>query len=141
MSEEKSLKKYNEKKGFIQWLKSGFEKLKERFSPAKDVEQSQPNREEGEELSEEQLDDIRAGYPNPDVLDIDSIKNTIDNIQPKSNPWELTKEELDQVKAGYPNIAPEEYQPKQGEQELSQEDLDSVIAGQPYTNSEQESAR
>ena len=137
MSEEKSLKEYNEKKGFIQWLKLGFEKLKERFRPAKDVEQSQLNREEGE-LSEEQLDDIIAGYPNPDV---DSIKNTIDNIQSKSNPWELTKEELDQVKAGYPNIAPEEYQPKQGGQELSQEDLDSVIAGQPYTDSEQESVR
>lgn len=132
--EEKSLKEYKEQKGFVQWIKSTFEKLKERFRPTRNVGQVQNTNSKEGELSEEQLDNVKAGYPDPNILDFDAIKSEIDNLQvsePKT--WDLTPEEQQKVEEGYEEIRTTN---NQDEQELTAEELDDVKAGRHIINDE-----
>lgn len=130
--EEKSLTEYKERKGFFQWIKSRFEKLKERFSPAKKVDEHQKENQNGPGFTPEDLDVVTAGYPNPSVLDFDEQKAKIDNlVEPK--PWELTPEQHEKVEEGYEEIRAES---NQDEQELTVEELDEVMAGQPRVDDE-----
>lgn len=133
--EEKSLEEYKEQKGLFQWLKSTFEKLKERFRPTKNVGKFQKTSQEEGELSEEQLDSVKAGYPDHSVLDFDELEAEIDNlVEPKS--WDLTPEQHEKVEEGYEEIRTANNQVEQGEHELSEEELDAVKAGQPIIDDE-----
>ena len=132
--EEKSLEEYKEQKGIFQWIKSTFAKLKERFRPTKNVGETQNTRQEEGELSEEQLDSVKAGYPDHSVLDFDELEAEIDGLKPKS--WDLTTEEQEKVEEGYEEIRAAYDQPKQDEQELTEEELDDVKAGQPIIDDE-----
>lgn len=132
MNEEKSMIEYKEQKGLLNWLKSKFEKLKQRLKLAQEVKKEENN---GIELSEEDLEKVEAGYPNPQVIDFEERKEKIESLGKKSG--ELTEEQLDEVKAGYPNVVVESQQPKQDEQELSEEELEEVKAGMPIVEDDQ----
>ena len=135
MNEEKSMTEYKEQKGIFQWLKSKFEKLKEKFRPTKNVQEIKNESQDGQELFEEDLDKVKGGIP---LKTVDKEELMADlGIEPKS--WELTEEQLDEIKAGYPNVNPEQYQQKQDEQELSEEELDKITAGHPIIDDDEHS--
>lgn len=60
MDEEKSMIEYKESKGIFQWLKSKFEKLKEKFRPKANEIKTDEVLEES--LSEEELENTMAGF-------------------------------------------------------------------------------
>ena len=127
--EEKSLTEYKEQKGFFQWLKSRFEKLKERFSPVKKVDEHQKESQDGPGFTPEDLDVVKGGYPDHSVLDFGELEAKIDGLKPKS--WDLTPEQHEKVEEGYKEIRTANNQAKQDESELTEDELDKVKAGQP----------
>ena len=118
--DEKQLTEYKEPKGILQWLKSKFEKLKEKFRLTKNVEVKSAN-EFGEELSEDELDKVRGGIPLK-AVDLEELMADLGNVEPKS--WELTEEQLEEVNK------------EQDNDELSEEELDEVKGGQPIIDEE-----
>ena len=122
MNEEKSMIEYKEQKGILNWLKSKFEKLKERFRPVKEVKKEEDN-EVG--LSIEELEKVQAGYPNPNVIDFDERKATIESLGKKS--WELTEEQKEIANS----------QTTHHDDELSIEELEEIKAGMPIVEDEQ----
>lgn len=133
--EEKSLTEYKEQKGFFQWIKSRFEKLKERFSSVKKVDEHQKESQDGPGFTPEDLDVVKGGYPNHSVLDFDALEAEIDSlVEPKT--WELAPEQHEKVEEGYEEIRTAHNQPKQDEQELTVEELDEVKAGKPRVDDE-----
>lgn len=120
MNEEKAMTEYKEQKGLFQWLKSRFEKLKERFKPKPKTETKKES-QEGQELFEEDLDKVKGGIPLKSV-DIEELKADLGIIEPKY--WELTEEQ-------------KEFANSQSEQELSEEELDEVKAGFPIVEDDQ----
>lgn len=120
MNEEKSMVEYKESKGILGWLKSKFEKLKERFSPTRNEQGENKENQEEQELSEQELDTVLAGLPfEPELVNVDELINDLAMEEPKS--WELTDEEKE--------IANSPIQ--HDEDELTEEDLDKITAGHP----------
>ena len=125
MKEEKEMVEYKESRGIFGWLKSKFEKLKDRFSPKTEIKRQD---EEGPGLTAEQLEVAKGGYPDTSVLDFEELESKINNLQePKS--WNLTEEEQEIVDGGYEEIRAS-YN-KKDEQEMFEEDLDKITAGHP----------
>lgn len=125
MKEEKAITKYEEPKGLIQWLKSKFEKLKQKF---KVVPQAQKANFEGDELSEDELDKVKAGFS---LKEVDMEELMADLGMKDSKSWDLTKEQKNNVEKGYEEIKASD------EHELSEEELDKVIAGQPIIDDDE----
>ena len=123
MKEDKSMIEYKESKGILQWLKSKFEKLKEKFRPKVEVKK---DIEEGPGFTEEQLEVAQGGFPDRSVLDYEELEEKINNLQePKS--WELTEEERKSANSPI----------EKGEEELFEEDLDKITAGHPIIDEEE----
>lgn len=129
MKEEKAITKYEEPKGLIQWLKSKFEKIKQKFKimPKGQNDNVEKGYEEikssdEHELSEEELDKVKAGFSLKEV-DMEELMADLGMKDLKS--WDLTKEQKNDVEKGYEEIKALD------EDELSEDELDKVIAGQP----------
>ena len=118
MNEEKSMIEYKERKGPFQWLKAQFEKLKEKFRPKIEVKKEI---DEGPGFTEEDLEVVKGGYPNPNVLDFDEIREELSNLQEKRT-WELTEEEKIPVQEGFEEIRSRNSD--QDKDEFSQEELE-----------------
>ena len=138
MNEEKSMVEYKESKGILGWLKSKFEKLKERFSSTRKTEESKKESQDEQELYEEDLDNVLAGIPfEPELVNIDELIKDLDIEEPKS--WNLTEEEQELVEDGYEEIRASYNQQEQDEQELFEEDLDKITAGHPIIEDDEHS--
>ena len=123
MNEEKSMIEYKESRGLFHWLKSRFEKIKEKFRPKEEVQETK-EQEEGE-LFEEQLDEVLAGR-DPNLIDFEEEKAKIDKLDHK--PWELTEEQKQVVEEGYEQLRK---RAERSEDELHEDDLDKITAGHP----------
>ena len=128
MNEEKAMVEYKESKGIFGWLKSKFEKLKERFNTKRNEQGKNKENQEEQELFEEDLDNVPGGIP-LEVVDIEELKADLGITEPKS--WNLTEEEQELVEDGYEEIRASYNQQEQDEQELFEEDLDKITAGHP----------
>ena len=128
MNEEKSMIEYKESKGIFGWLKSKFEKFKEKLRTAKDMPESKKDGIEGQELFEEDLDKVQGGIP-LEAVNLEELKSDLGITEPK--PWNLTEEEQEIVEDGYEEVRATYNQPEQEEQELFEEDLDKITAGHP----------
>ena len=131
MNEEKQLTEYKESKGIFNWLKSKFEKLKEIFSSKKNLESEQEKQDwSKDELTEEELDDVKGGIPIPTkVVDKEELMADLGIKEPKS--WELTKSEQEAA-----NARDTEKTPDLEEGELTEEELDEIKGGQPIIDEE-----
>ena len=119
--DEKQLTEYKEQKGIFQWLKSKFEKLKEKFMPKRSMQELKNESQDDQELFEADLDQVQGGIP-LSAVDIEELMADLGNTEPKS--WELTEEQLEEVNK------------KEVNDELSEEELDEVKAGQPIIDEE-----
>ena len=129
---EKQLTEYKERNGMFQWLKSKFEKLKEKFRPTRDTQIKSEN-EDSQELFEEELDEVKGGIPIK-VVDKEELMSDLKITEPKS--WNLTEAEQEIVEDGYEEIRESYDQQEQDEQELFEEDLDKITAGHPIIDDE-----
>jgi len=132
MNEEKSMVEYKESRGILGWLKSKFEKLKDKFRPTKNIEEPKKQNPEDGELSVEQLDEVMAGI-DPNLIDFEEVKAKIDNLETKS--WELTEEEQIPVQEGFEEIRARSNQ--QEEQEMSLKELNKITAGHPIIDEDE----
>jgi len=123
MNDEKSMIEYKESKGILGWLKSKFERLKEKFRTKEKVQETK-EQEEGE-LSVEQLKGVMAGI-DPNLIDFEEEKAKIDNLETMS--WKLTEEDQIPVKEGFEEIRARNNKQKG---ELTLEELDKITAGHP----------
>jgi len=124
MNEEKSMIEYKGPKGIFQWLKSKFERLKERFSTNKNAKEIKEEIQDGVELAPEQLTQeiLQIGVPQK-FINAEESKAKIDSL--KSNPWTLNEEEKKEVEKGYEDINNN----NQENGEILLEDADKIIAG------------
>ena len=120
MNEEKSMVPHNGKKGLFQWLKNGFDKLKDKFRPKAEI---QKQADEGSGLTLEQMDVVTGGYPNPDVIDYGKLEEVISSLK-EEKPWDLTASDRENVENGYAEIR------RAGGKELTPEEADNIRAGQ-----------
>ena len=123
MNEEKSMVEYKESKGILGWLKSKFEKFKERFSPKTNIEEVKNTDKDEQELFEEDVDKVEGGSPF-EAVDIEGLKADLGIAEPKS--WELTEEEKAIANS-----------PIEHEEELFEEDLDKITAGHPIIDEDE----
>ena len=128
MNEEKSLTEYKESKGLFQWLKSKFEKLKERFRSTRNMEELKNESQGGQEFFEEDLDKVTGGIP---LKTVDKEELMADLGISEPNSWNLTEEEQEIVEDGYEEIRKANSQAEQDGKELFEKDLDNVTAGHP----------
>ena len=125
MNEEKSMIEYKETKGILGWLKSKFEKIKERFSPKASIEEVKKTNQEEQGLTAEELDKVLAGIPfDPELVNVDELIESLSKEEPKS--WELTEEEKEIANS-----------PIEHDDELFEEDLDKITAGHPIIDDDE----
>ena len=130
MNEDKSIIEYKEQKGIFQWLKSKFEKLKEKFRPKAE---SKKDIEDGPGFTEEQLEVVQGGFPDRSVLDYEELEAKVNNLQ-EPNPWDLTKEEQEIVEKGFEEIRTAN---NKEEDELFEENLYEAKAGHPIIDEDE----
>ena len=133
MNEEKSMVEYKESKGILGWLKSRFEKIKEKFRTTRNEQRENKENREEQELFEEDLDKVPGGIPF-EAVNMEELKVDLGLTEPKS--WNLTEEEQEIVEDGYEEIRASYNQQEQEEQELYEEDLDQITAGHPIVDDE-----
>lgn len=120
MNEEKSMVEYKESKGILGWLKSRFEKIKEKFRPSRNQQDLTKQNQEEQELSEQELDKVLAGLPfEPELVNVDELMEDLGMEERKS--WELTDEEKEIANS------PIEHD----KDELTEEELEQITAGHP----------
>ena len=130
---EKQLTEYKEQKGLFQWLKSKFEKLKEKFRPKVEAKKDV---EDGPGFTEEQLEVVQGGFPDRRVLDYEELEAKVNNLQ-EPNSWDLTEEEQEIVEEGFKEIRATYNQDEKEEDELFEENLDKITAGHPLIDEDE----
>ena len=101
MNEEKSMVEYKESRGIFGWLKSKFEKLKEKIKPTKNISKTSNKINEGQELFEGDLDKVNCAIPF-EFVDENELMSDLGIKEPKS--WDLTKEQKEVVEEGFEEI-------------------------------------
>ena len=125
MREEKSMVEYKESKGILGWLKSKFEKLKERFSQKTNIDEVKETNQEEQGFTAEELDKVLGGIPfDPELVNVDELIGDLSKEEPKS--WELTEEEKKIANS-----------PIEHDDELFEEDLDEITAGHPIIDDDE----
>ncbi len=111
---ENQLIEYKKTRSPFQWLKNAFNKLTERFKKP----QNATAKVDDMELSDELLDNVKAGFP----LSESELHHS----------WDLTNEQLSKVHDNYPNVINQVQSTDLKESdELSAEELDKITAGNP----------